>query len=252
MSRAKRLIIANWKMHPGTLTDARKLFRGVSRKVTRIRKSTVVICPPTLYLSDLVSGYGGTTVSFGAQDCSTERTGGSFTGETSPLMLKRLGVQYAIVGHSERRARGETNELIAQKVKAAVTTGLTAVLCVGEEERDTEGTFLKWLEKEVQKSLEGVTRKDTGKLIVAYEPIWAIGKSAANAMTPEEVQHMYLFIRKVLVKKYGRKYGSKIKILYGGSIEPSNSTALLEEGGVDGFLVGHASLDSDDFAAIAK
>lgn len=252
MSRAKRLVVANWKMHPGTLAEARTLFRAVARKAARIRSSSVVICPPTLYLSDLVGGYGGTTVSFGAQDCSTEREEGSFTGEVSPRMLKRLGVSYVITGHSERRSRGETNKIVSKKVKAAITTGLTTILCVGETERDTDGKFLRWFEKEINESLEGVTRKDTNKLIVAYEPIWAIGRSAADAIVPAELHHMSLFIRKVLVKKFGRKYGSTIKILYGGSVEPGNSNVLIDEGGVDGFLVGHASLDSDMFVKILQ
>lgn len=252
MSRAKRLVIANWKMHPKTLAEARTLFRSVARRVARVRSSKIVICPPTLYLSDLVSGYGGTALSFGAQDCSSERDDGSFTGEISPLMLKRLGVEYVILGHSERRARGETDELIAKKVRTAISVGLTAVLCVGELTRDVDAKYLRWLEHETKESLDKVSRKDVRKLIVAYEPVWAIGKTATQAMTPNELHHMYLFIRKVLVKKYGRKYGSGIKILYGGSVEPENDDILMKEGKVDGFLVGHASLKSQDFVETVK
>lgn len=239
-------------MHPTTLVAARRLFRGVTRRVARVRSASVVVCPPMLYLSDLINGYSGSTVLFGAQDISIEQKEGSFTGEVSGTMLKRAGVSYVIVGHSERRARGETDELVAQKVSAALAAGLTPVICVGEKERDEEGHYLRRLEQQIRTSLDGVTRPNAKRMVVAYEPIWAIGKTAADAMTPMKLHEMSLFVKKVLVKKYGRKAGSSIKILYGGSVEPENDDALIAEGGVEGFLVGHASLDAEMFASVVK
>jgi len=252
MAVKKRLVVANWKMHPGTLVEARRLFSSIARKVARVRNATVVICPPTLFLSELAVGYSGTTILFGAQDISTEIKEGSFTGEVSGAMLKRAGATYVIVGHSERRTRGETNEVVAEKMASSLASGLTPVLCVGEHQRDSEGHYLKQLEHELISSLRNVSRQKASRIIVAYEPLWAIGKTSASSVTPDDLHQMSLFIKKVLVKNYGRKIGSGIRILYGGSVEPSNDDGLMQGGGVDGFLVGHASLVADDFVEVVK
>ena len=248
----KRIVIANWKMNPSTLVEARRLFSAIARRTARIRTAKIIICPPILYLADLVNGYRGTTIMFGAQDISAELKEGSFTGEISGTMLKRLGVSYVIVGHSERRARGETDELVARKVRSAFLSGMIPIVCVGETARDEDGRYLQWLERQINDSLEGITRQKAAKLILAYEPIWAIGKTALHAVSPENLHEMMLFIKKVLVKRYGRKVGSSIRILYGGSVEPANDNILMSEGGVDGFLVGHASLNSNDFIATLR
>lgn len=243
----KRLVIANWKMHPVTQGEARKLFKAVVKRVSRVRTARVVICPPTLYLGDLASSYGGSAIIFGAQDISTEEGEGSFTGEVSGTMLKRLGVEYAILGHSERRSLGETSSLVAKKVNSALNAGLVPVVCVGEHERDNDGGYLHWLEDEIKASLKGVSKSQTKKLIIAYEPIWAIGKSASDAMDNDELHQTALFIKKVLVKMYGRKSANNVRILYGGSVEPSNDDSLIKVKEIDGFLIGHASLDPDTF-----
>jgi len=251
MNRKKSLVVANWKMNPSTLVEAKRLLKDVARKVSRTRDVSVVLCPPVLYLLDLVKSYKGSIISFGAQDVSRDEKTGAFTGEISSMMLKRLGVIYTIVGHSERRARGETDEVVSQKVLAALAGGLVPIVCVGETQRDGEGQYLGVLERQLAGSLEGLSRQKAGKIIVVYEPLWAIGKTAADSVSPEDLYQMSLFIKKILVKHYGRKIGKSIRILYGGSVEPQNAGSLRRDGGVDGFLVGHASLVSSDFAAIA-
>lgn len=250
MARKDVFVIANWKMHPGTLQEARKLFSGVARRVSRIHRTRIVVCPPLLYLSDLARGYRGTKVRFGAQDVSRESGVGAHTGEVSAVILKRAGADYAIVGHSERRAAGENSEVVSAKVRAALNAGLVPVLCIGEEERDHEGKYFLQLERELLASLDDVPRTRAHRLIIAYEPVWAIGKRAQSAVTPRALHETVIFIRKVLSKKYGRAIGMKIPILYGGSVEGTNAGGLIREGVVGGFLVGHASLVVRDFIAI--
>lgn len=248
----KPLIIANWKNHPASLREAKQLFDGVKRRTARMSKVSVVVCPPTLYLGMILSNYQGSSISLGAQDLFWESEG-SHTGMTTPALLHENGVGYVIIGHSERRAAGETADEVAQKIQAARKAKLKVVLCVGERERDVEGVYLRVLEEQILQSLEGVSRqKVTTGFTVAYEPVWAIGKSAEDALDAHGVHQMVLFIKKILVKKYGKKAGMSIPILYGGSVEPSNAQELSSDAGVDGVLVGHASRVPEDFADIAR
>lgn len=251
MSKKKRIVIANWKSHPESLVKARKIFSGIKHGVSRIRRTRVVICPPALFLTELMNSYGGSGLVFGAQDVSVKEKG-SHTGEVTATMLARSGVHYVIVGHSERRALGETDEVVAAKLKVSLKAGLTTVLCVGELERDSEARHLRFLEREIKHSLRGVSRNIIKRLIVAYEPIWAIGRRARDAMNAEELHRMTIFLRKTLSKIYGRKIALPIPIIYGGSVEPSNAETLLSVGMVGGFLVGHASLSPSDFTEIVK
>jgi len=250
MRRSKRLIVANWKMNPGTLNEARKLFRDVAKKVARARHSDVVICPPILYLADLMGGYSGSKILFGAQDISLFEKNGSFTGEVSGTMLKRAGATYVVVGHSERRSMGETDSIVAGKTLASLRSGLIPIVCVGEHRRDEGGEYLRGLEQQIRASLALVPKNKSRHLIVAYEPLWAIGKSTKEAIGAHELHETALFVRKILVRMFGRKEGSSIRILYGGSVEPGNDDSLTNAGGIDGFLVGHASLRASDFASI--
>ena len=237
-------------MYPKTLREAKKLFNGIARRVSRTRGATIVVCPPLPYLEELKRTYRGTKIRFGAQDVSLHEKEGAHTGEVSASMLKNLGAQYAIVGHSERRAMGETDDIVAAKVRAALKAGLVPLICIGERERDREGKYFSWLERELAASLGAVSRAHARRLVIAYEPIWAIGKTARGAMKPQEVHEMIIFIKKVLSKHYGRKLGMRVPILYGGSVEPGNVLGLMRDGAADGFLVGHASIAPRDFAAI--
>jgi triosephosphate isomerase len=166
-------------------------------------------------------------------------------------MLKAQGVSFAIVGHSERRAQGETDELVRAQLAAALAAGLTAILCVGETEREPDGSHWAQVANQIHRALHGITPV-AGRLIVAYEPVWAIGKSAAEAMRGEELEETAIFVRKIVSEALGREAMARVPILYGGSVEPENAGALIREGGINGFLVGHASADIDSFIEILK
>ena len=237
----KNLIVANWKMNPIKAKEAEKLFNSISRGIKNNKKAEIVVCPPFVYLSGLSSG-----VQLGAQDCFWENKG-AYTGEISPSMLKDLGVQYVIVGHSERRKYfQETDQMINKKVKAVLELGLSVILCIGEtEEEKEEYKAEQILHQEIVEGLNGVPISKISQLSIAYEPIWAIG--TGNACDPEEAQKTDLLIRKIISKTYNLTVSKKIRILYGGSVNSGNAESYLKEAGFQGLLVGGASLDTKEF-----
>jgi len=244
------MIVANWKMNPGTLAEARHLFTQTKRAASRLENILTIICPPFPYLAAFAHS-GTTRVALGAQNASFQN-GGRLTGEVSPEMLRDLGVSYVIVGHSERRALGETDEIVAAKVRAVVAEGMIPILCVGERERDTEGRYFETLKNQIAGSLARLPRASFRSLVIAYEPLWAIGKSAREAMAPRAVFETAIFIRKAFTDLYGAESAQAPQILYGGSVEEENTAAILSEGGVDGLLVGHKSLEPESFITILK
>ena len=246
-----KLVVANWKMNPKSLTEADEIFNGIKGTAGKMRGVHTVIAPPYVYLGELADGYKGKNLSFGAQDVSYELKG-SFTGEISIPMLRDSGATYAIVGHSERRALGESNELIHKKVAASLEAKFKTILCIGEQERDPGAEYLAFLKEQLTSALTGIPQSQLSSMIIAYEPVWAIGKSDLEAAKPRDVHEMVIYIRKILVELYDNKVAMKIPVLYGGSVEPENAEALLREGEVNGFLVGHASLDPGEFNAILK
>ncbi|HEX9608589.1 MAG TPA: triose-phosphate isomerase [Candidatus Paceibacterota bacterium] len=245
----KSIVVANWKMHPKTLAEAKHLFLGVKKAVSRVRGVVVVVCSPAVFLAELRKLYVGKRISFGGQDVHAEKSG-AYTGSTSASMLKSVGASYVIIGHSERRIAGETNEDVQEKVRAALNEHLTVVLCIGEQRRDYEGEYLTFVKDELEVALSGVAADELRRVVIAYEPIWAIGKTANEAMKPHDMHQMTLFIRKILAEQYNREVALKVAVLYGGSVEPENCEALIKDGDVNGFLVGHASLDPTSFGAI--
>ncbi|MBP9771889.1 MAG: triosephosphate isomerase [Candidatus Pacebacteria bacterium] len=252
MARTRKLVVGNWKMYIDSTAKAKDVMGKVSRTTSRLKRTDVIVCPPNPFLG-LFSGRsvsrGG--LCLGAQDVS-EDIEAPRTGESSVYMLKSLGAGHVIVGHSERRAKGETNTLVAQKIARVLKAGLSPILCIGESERDMHGEYLAFLESELRESLAAVPKAKAKQIIVAYEPMWAIGKSAEDAVTPQILHETALFIKKILVSMYGRALGSAVKILYGGSVEASNAGALVVGGTVDGLLVGHASTDAEEFSLILK
>ena len=244
------LIVANWKTEPQSCSEAQRLFRKTKYAAMRRRRVTTVVCPPSVYLSRF-SCNRAHRFWLGAQDVSWE-SGGAHTGEVSPAMLFNCGVSFVIVGHSERRARGESDETVARKIKAALGAGLRPILCVGESARDPEGHYIRHLREEIKGSLTGVSRKDIGRIVIAYEPIWAIGASAKYADTPEATQEIVILIKRVLADLFGKGSVMKVPVLYGGSVDDLNAGDFLEKGGVSGLLVGRASLHAKIFGAILK
>ncbi len=250
----KKLVVANWKMNPQTIEEANNIFSGIKRTAQKITGVETVICPPFLYISAFK--LKDSLVKLGAQDAfwvNPLAGKGPYTGEISPDMLKMAGVKYVIIGHSERRENfGETNEMVNKKVKAALESGLKVILCVGEKERDHEHAYLRFIKTELEEGLRGIKKTNFKNLVIAYEPIWAIGKKGAEADSPESVLQMSIYIRRVLQPIVGKELTHDLPIIYGGSAEPVNAEAFLKEGKVQGFLVGHASLKPEQFNEILK
>jgi triosephosphate isomerase len=248
----RKIVIGNWKMNPLSLKEAEKLFTNITKSVSSIKKTEIVICPPFLYLEKLKKI--SRKISFGAQNVFGRDTG-AYTGEISGDMLYNIGARYVIVGHSERRnppnGEGETNGDVNKKVKASIGAGLRPILCVGENTRDENHEYLNFVKKQIEECLNGVSKNFIAKVIIAYEPVWAIGKGALPA-TPEEFREMNIFIKKILSDKFGVKEASKVKIIYGGSVDEKNALGFIEEGQADGFLPGRASLDPKKFSEIIK
>lgn len=246
----KKLIIGNWKMYPKSIKEARDTFTAIRKTAAKLHDVQTVICPPALYLGDLKKLVTGHRAVLGAQNAWTELEG-AFTGEVSPAQLSSMGVSYVIIGHSERRAMGEGDELIGRKIVAALKAGVTVVLCVGEHTRDLDGGYLKFIEAQLVADLAGVAKKDLARIVIAYEPIWAIGKNALRAAYPDDALEVSIFIKRVLADLYG-KSGEVVPILYGGSVDAKNSAEFLSKSNVDGLLVGRASLDAKTFSTILE
>jgi len=245
----KKLVVANWKMNPKTLDDALELFDGIKKGAAKAGNVSTVIAPTFVHLPDILLSYKGNKIDFAAQDVYYEPRG-SHTGEVSVGMLKDLGVSYVIVGHSERRADGESNEDIAKKVRAVVEEGLTCILCIGERERDHNATYLSVVEEQLSSALKGIEKKHLKRLVIAYEPVWAIGKTSNNAMKAYDVHQMVVYVRKILTEQFDKKVAFSIPVLYGGSVKAENAKELMSEGEVNGFLVGGASLAAEEFSEI--
>ncbi len=251
MKKVKKLVIGNWKQNPSTHTDASEIFKGIAKKAHTFTNVTTVVCPPFVFIDKLSAGYSGSSIYFGGQDVSFEKSG-AHTGEISAAQLYSIGCDYVIIGHSERRAAGERDESVNKKIKIALEHKLTPVVCIGESERDSHGKYLSHLRNQIAKALKGVKEKDVLQVVIAYEPIWAIGKTGKDAITPQKLHETSLFIRRVLLETFSKKVGMSVTILYGGSVKPMNARELLEEGEVSGFLVGGASLDAGQFISILE
>lgn len=243
------LVIANWKMNPVKPAEVKKIFAGTVTAARRAKHTDVVVCPPYIHVAVVSQLPRSKNVLLGVQDVFYEERG-AFTGQHSPAMASAYKATYAIVGHSERRELGETNELVARKVAYAIQEGLTAVLCIGERVRHEDGTYYTFVREELETVLSWLQRKDLASLVIAYEPVWAIGKTAAEAMQPRELHEMVLFIRKVLTEKFGRAPAARVPILYGGAVKAENAHDIMTEGGVNGLLVGSASLNPKEFGGI--
>lgn len=247
----KKLIVANWKMNPSELKEAKRLFNKTKQAAARLTKTEVVICPPFIYLSEF--GSRASKLKLGAQDVSFFDFDGAHTGEISAKMLKNIGAKYAIIGHSERRKLGETNEIINKKIGIALSSGLKAILCVGEESRDNDGRFLGFIREELSAGLRCLSRHLIKNLIVAYEPAWAIsGRSGAGADNPDDVFKITVLIRKILMDFAGNDLSRNLPIIYGGSVNSENIAGFLKKSQVSGLLVGGKSLDSEEFGKIIK
>lgn len=248
MDNRRPLIAGNWKMYK-TCFEAVETVKEIVPLVGDISKTDIMVAPPFIALAPVSEILRGSNVGLGAQNLFWEDQG-AFTGEISPGMLKSTGCQYAIIGHSERRQYfNETDATVNKRIKAAVTNGLIPILCVGEteNERDSNNT-LSVLDKQITNGLQNYNKDELNKLVIAYEPVWAIG--TGKTATSDLVQEVHLFLRSLIGKIFGSDFAELIRILYGGSVKPNNIASLMMMPDIDGALVGGASLDADTFSRI--
>lgn len=252
--KKKTLIALNWKMNPSTLKEARALFNDTKKAAQKARGLETVICPPFPFLGALGEKFKPSkTLSFGAQDVFYEQKG-TFTGEVSAVQLKSVNATYVIIGHSERRALGESDEVVNQKVVAALKAGLNVIFCIGESNRDDHGEYLEFLKNQIESGLTGVTRPQLKRLYITYEPIWAIssGKDDKDddSINGHDLHQMVIFIEKILREMYSAKSSLNVPVLYGGSVSAENIRTVIDEGEVKGCLVGGKSLTAKTVTAL--
>jgi triosephosphate isomerase (TIM) len=246
----QKFVAGNWKMYTNAAT-ARALAAAVVDGLAAEKRVRVAVCPPAPYLMAVAEAVRGSTVELGAQNCYPEKEG-AFTGEVSPTMLADVGCKHVILGHSERRHKlGETDAFINRKVVAALAAGLHVILCLGEtlDERKADRTEAV-LDSQLTGSLAGLDAAGLKRLVLAYEPVWAIG-TGVNA-SPEQAQQAHAYIRRRIADRFGAEAALALLIQYGGSMKPENAAALLHQPDVDGGLIGGASLHAAQFLAIVK
>jgi triosephosphate isomerase len=248
----KTIIAGNWKMY-NTVPEAIELANGLKRELFQLDNQAIdiVLCPAFTALSEVSEVIVDSNIQLGAQDVYWKDEG-AFTGEISCRMLKDAGCQFVIIGHSERRQYfGETNESVNKKIKAALESGLTPIFCVGETlvEREKDLTF-NVLDDHINNGLKDIGAEDAQKLVIAYEPVWAIG--TGKTATPVQAQEAQKYIRALLKKLYNKEVADNIRVQYGGSVKPENITELMRQPDIDGALVGGASLSVDSFSEIVK
>lgn len=246
-----KIVAGNWKMN-NDLNESINLISAIKKGLDeKNSKVEVIICPPFTSLETASALIKNTAIKLGAQNMYFEKNG-AFTGEISASMLKSVGCQYVILGHSERRTIfGESDELINKKIKSAILSELNPIFCIGETLQQREkGEAFKIVDQQIKKGLAGITKEEFEKIIIAYEPVWAIG-TGKNA-TPEQAQEIHQYIRKKISTIYGEDSAEKTIIQYGGSVKPENSFQLMSQQDIDGALVGGACLKADSFLSIIQ
>jgi triosephosphate isomerase len=247
----KILIAGNWKMYKSP-EESVKLASKIYASLRSVRSDVnVVICPPFTALLSVREILLNSNVNLGAQNMHWEKEG-AYTGEISILMLKEIGCRYVIIGHSERRQYfGETDEFINKKIKAACRYNIIPIVCVGEKLEERENNQAeRVIKRQVRQAFSEVTEEDMKRMVIAYEPVWAIG--TGKTATPKQAEEIHKYIRDLIDELYGGKVSASLRILYGGSVKSSNAKSLLRGENIDGALVGGASLDADDFSDIVK
>lgn len=250
LSNKKPFIAGNWKLHK-TISEAVLLTKKIHKKVKKEKEAEIVIIPPFTALSEVKKVLSKSQILTGAQDVFWEESG-AYTGEIAPSMIKEAGCDFVVVGHSERRQYfGDTDDHVNKKIKSALNAGLFSIMCLGEslEERENNETFNK-IKKQVNQGLKDLEADQIKNVIIAYEPIWAIG--TGRTATPEQAEEVHAFIRDQLTEMVGKETSSCAIILYGGSVKPKNAFSLIKEKNINGALIGGASLKADSFVEIIK
>ncbi len=245
------VLVGNWKMAPEKRSAAVELAKKTLALARTYKKSLrIIVCPSIVHL-DCVSTAAKAPLVCGAQGVSVE-TDIPHTGLVSAAQLKGVGVEYCIVGHSESRARGETNEIVQQQVARLIEKKIIPIVCIGERERDLQGWYLSEVKDQLDVLLASVSKAACKTILFAYEPVWAIGANAKREATPAECREMVIYIRKLISDVHGEKFAAGSTILYGGSVNEHNAKQFITEGTVQGLLVGRVSLDAKRFGALAK
>ena len=246
----KKLIAANWKMYKNP-SQTEEFFREFLPLVWGHERDEIVVCPPYVDLQAALESAKGSDIGVGAQNVYWKDEG-AFTGEISPAMLVAIGCTHVIIGHSERRQYfGETDDTVNLKLKAALEHALTPIVCVGEVLEEREANLTEdVLRRQCLRAFHAISAKKAAKLVIAYEPVWAIG--TGKTATPQMAAEAHVLIRGEAAKAFGEEFANELRILYGGSVKPENAKALMSEREIDGALVGGASLDAKSFAAIVK
>lgn len=237
------LLVLNWKMNPKTHTDAIKLLSATKKIAAKNAPLSVVVAPPTVFLGDVAKKRGVLGV---AAQHTHDEDGGAHTGDVSVAQVVDSGATHVLVGHAERRALGMGDEQVGKVTHRVLASGASAIVCIGEEVRDDHGEYLTHVRTQLHAALQGVLPKYLKRVVVAYEPVWAIG--AAEPMSPHEMHQMAIYIKKVLSEMYGKPV--HVPILYGGAITAETVSAMVSHGGVDGLLVGRASLSEETLAPL--
>jgi triosephosphate isomerase len=243
-----KIIVANWKMNPQKETEAEVIFKGISTFTKKVKNIEIVVCPPFPYLF-INKKIKDKKLKIGSQDVFFEKEG-SYTGEVSATMLKNSGVEFVLIGHSERRSLGETDDIINKKIITTLKSKMNPIFCIGEKVRDTNGFYLSFIKEQIKEGLSGILKPQMKNIVIAYEPIWAIGSIATRVATPLEFVEIRIFIKKIIADLYDIKTASNIRIIYGGSVSPLNAESFVKEGGADGLLVGRDSLNPKKFSTI--
>ena len=248
----RKIVAGNWKMNK-TITEGLSLIEAIKTGAPKVQKSGVdiIVAPTYVMLSDAAKAVAGSSVKLSAQNCHQEESG-AYTGEISATMLKAIGAEYVIIGHSERRQYfNETSANIAKKINVVLSKGLTPIYCNGEVKEEREaGKHFEVVKRQMNDELFHLSAEEVVKVVIAYEPVWAIG--TGEVATPEDAQEMSKSIREKIAKLYSDEAADKIRILYGGSVKPGNIKAIMEQPDVDGALVGGAALDPEEFLRIIR
>lgn len=246
----KKVIAGNWKLNNAN-TEAQQLANQIKIRSTEIKNTDIILCPPFTALSIVAEVVKGTSIAVGAQNVYWEKSG-AFTGEISAEMIKSTGAQYTIIGHSERRQYfGETNETVNKRINATLEAGLKAIVCVGEvlEERES-GFTAEIIETQIKGALLGLSKENMANIIIAYEPVWAIG--TGKVASPDQAQEVHAQIRSLVSNQFGSDVADNVRIQYGGSVKAENADVLLSQPDIDGALVGGACLKAESFIPIIQ
>ncbi len=247
-----KLIVANWKMNPKSAEDAKKIITEIDKKSKGFGDVRLIVCPPFIFLNEVSKIIRSSKkIVLGAQDVFIGQ-GVSHTGETGIELLKKSGVKYILVGHSERRATSDSDEVVKEKMLGSLKEGLKVILCVGEKERNEHGDHYNEIREQIEDAIIKLPKKLIKNLIIAYEPVWAIGRPENEAIKSDQLHEITIFIKRLISDFLGAKEVEKVKILYGGSVTKNNFKEIIEKGNIDGLLIGRESLKVDNFIRLIR